>query len=63
MDKLLKVDDVAELFNVSVDRVYKMAREGIIPSVRLGRLLRFSTIALEKFIAEGGKVLPGKQEG
>ena len=55
MDKLLKVDDVAELFNVSVDRVYTLARENIIPCVRLGRSLRFSTAALEKFIAEGGR--------
>jgi len=60
MDRLLKVKEVAELFNISADRVYTLAREGIIPSVRLGRQLRFSTTALDKFIAEGGKSLPDR---
>ena len=57
MDKLLKVKEVAGLFNISEDRVYTLAREQILPSVRLGRSLRFSEKAISQFIAEGGKSL------
>ncbi len=55
--KLLRVSEVAEVLNVSEDRVYTLARENIIPSVRLGRLLRFDPEAIEEFIKNGGKAL------
>lgn len=57
--QLLKVKDVAEMFVVSKDCVYTLACEQIIPSVRLGRSLRFSRESMERFIAEGGRALPG----
>jgi excisionase family DNA binding protein len=59
VDQLLKVSDVAGILNVSDDRVYTLAREQIIPTVRVGRSLRFSYKALNEFIARGGKALPG----
>lgn len=57
--RLLKVFEVADMLQLSEDRVYTLAREQIIPSVRLGRTLRFSATAIEDFIANGGKALPG----
>ncbi len=61
VDRLLKVRDVAEIFNVSDDRIYTLSREQILPSVRVGRSLRFSRNAIEEFIANGGKALPGTE--
>jgi len=58
-DELITVKDLARLMVVSEDRIYTLAREGIIPSVRLGRSLRFSRMAINQFIANGGKALPG----
>lgn len=57
--KLLRVDEVAARLDLSEPRVYALARQGILPSVRLGRQLRFSPEVLEEFIRSGGKALPG----
>ena len=57
--KLLKCKDLAEQWSLSEDRIYTLAREGIIPSIRIGRTLRFSPTAIEEFISNGGKALPG----
>ena len=59
MTKLLKVEDVAELFNVTEERVYTLAREGIIPVCRVGRQLRFSENAINEFVDSGGKSWSG----
>lgn len=58
MDKLLKVREVAEWLNMADDRVYTLARENIIPSVRIGRSLRFCPLAVQHLIENGGKALP-----
>ncbi len=59
LEQLMKVIHVAEILNISSDRVYNLSREQIIPSVRVGRSLRFSYKAIDEFIATGGKGLPG----
>ena len=59
MSKLLKADEVAEMLEVSEDRVYQLVRENILPHVRLGRQVRFSAELLNNFIANGGKTWPG----
>ncbi len=48
--KLFTVSEVADILNVKLDRVYSLAREKILPAVCLGRQLRFSSSAIEKFI-------------
>jgi len=55
--KLLTTDQVAQILQISKVRVYEDARRGIIPSVRIGRLLRFSEEALDAWIARGGTPL------
>ena len=37
---------------LAVDTLYKMARLRVLPSVKLGRALRFDIEALQRFIAE-----------
>jgi len=55
MDKLLRVKDLSRILNISEDRVYTLARENILPSVRLKRSLRFDPEAIQKFIKNGGR--------
>ena len=45
---------LAEAFGLSKARVYALAREGVIPSVRIGRAVRFDAQQLEEFIRNGG---------
>jgi excisionase family DNA binding protein len=57
-ESLLTAQQVAVLLQVPKARVYELAREGLIPAVRLGRQLRVSAIALDDWIANGGQPLP-----
>ena len=58
-NKLLRVSEAAELLDLSEYQVLNYAREGILPHVRLGRLVKFCPAALDEFIATGGKSYPG----
>ena len=57
--KLLRIPSVAQILDVTEDRVYSLARDGVLPHVRLGRQIRVDSDALEEFIKNGGKSLPG----
>ena len=59
MHSLISAEQAAKLLNVSVPRVYDLARSEILPCVRLGRQLRFSEQALTDWINSGGQSLPG----
>lgn len=37
--------------------MWRLAREGVIPTVRLGRSVYFRTVDLEEFVTRGGAVL------
>ena len=65
MDKLLGVNEVCEILKERPDQVYALARRGIIPSVRLGRKVKFSEREIQEFIRNGGQALPGgwREEG
>jgi excisionase family DNA binding protein len=54
---LLGAREVAARLNVSRDRVYELARQRLIPCVRLGRQVRFDAAALEHWIDTGGQQL------
>ena len=56
---LLTVNEVAELLRVSPARVYELLRTEALPAVRLGRQVRVSREALERWIDRGGKPLAG----
>lgn len=50
---------VKELLGLrSEQRVYECARLGLIPSVRIGRQVRFDEDALREWIQRGGNVEP-----
>lgn len=63
MEKLVSVNVVAEWLNLPVDRVYTLSRENLIPTVRLGRSIRFCPKAVQQFVENGGKALPKKIAG
>jgi excisionase family DNA binding protein len=53
--RLLKIEEVASIINVSIQRAYELLRIGIIPCVRLGtRQVRVSEEVLNKWIEQGG---------
>ena len=57
-ERLLTAEQVSVLLQVPRARVYELAREGLIPAVRLGRQIRVSASALDDWIADGGRALP-----
>ncbi len=57
-ESLLTAQQVAVLLQVPTARVYELAREGLLPAVRLGRQIRVSASALNDWIADGGRALP-----
>ena len=59
-EPLTGADDVAARLGVTKQRVYDLAREGIIPHVRLGRSIRFAQEDIEDFVRNGGKSWVGR---
>jgi excisionase family DNA binding protein len=53
-EKLFRADVLAEVLDTSTYRVYEMAREGLIPTVRIGRQVRFDPVAIRQWIESGG---------
>jgi excisionase family DNA binding protein len=50
--RLLNVEETAQYLGLRVDTVYKKARLRELPSVKVGRSLRFDVEALQRFIEE-----------
>jgi excisionase family DNA binding protein len=50
--RLLNVEEAALFLGLQADTVYKKARLRELPSVKVGRALRFDVEALERFIRE-----------
>lgn len=57
---LLRVDDVAVLLGYHPQTVYKKARSGDIPSVKIGGHLRFRPEAIEALIEAGTQERPSE---
>ena len=57
--KLLRLPEVAEILDLKEDRVYALAREGILPVVHVGRQLRVDPDKLSEWIDNGGKAFDG----
>ena len=56
--RLLRIEEVASILDVSRGRAYELARAGILPVVRLGRQLRVDPRSLDAFLQGGGEVVP-----
>jgi excisionase family DNA binding protein len=50
--RFIAVRTVAEELGVSVDTVYRMLREGVLPGVRVGSVLRVPRALLEEYLQE-----------
>ena len=50
--RLLRPNDVAEILSVSKSYVYKLIRDGTIPSIQIGRSVRVRDRDLMNFIDE-----------
>jgi excisionase family DNA binding protein len=57
--RLLTLEDLARTLNVSYARAAQLAREGVLPTIRLGRQIRVHPDQLNEFLARGGRALPG----
>jgi excisionase family DNA binding protein len=57
--RLLTLPEAAGILGISDQRVYALARENILPVVRLGRKVRIDVRQLDIFIERGGQALPG----
>jgi excisionase family DNA binding protein len=55
---LLNVAQIAELLDLSPQRVYQLAKVGTIPSVRIGRTLRFEPDTIKRWLQAGGSLGP-----
>lgn len=51
---LLTADQVAARWQVSPAQVYRLTREGRLPTVRIGRYYRYRLAGVEDFEATGG---------
>lgn len=62
--KLLTAREVSQVLQVTPARVYELARERAIPTVRIGeRQVRFDEAALREWIANGGRLQAQEIEG
>lgn len=55
--KLLLADQVAVMLQIPKGRIYELARQGVIPSARIGRSVRFDEDVLRLWIGRGGSSL------
>ena len=51
-ERLMNPADVAERLNVSRASAYNLLKQGVIPSVRMGKMIRVRREDLEKYIYE-----------
>ena len=56
LDKLLRPEQVAEVLDVSRNKVYELMAAGQLRSLKIGRARRVTIVALQDFIANCGSV-------
>ena len=56
---LLTLNDVCQKLNITYPRAAQLARENVLPVVRIGRQIRVDPKRLDEFISTGGQSLPG----
>lgn len=54
LPRLMTARELSRETGLSLARVYELARDGDMPSVRLGRAVRFDPGAVREWIAAGG---------
>jgi excisionase family DNA binding protein len=61
MSELMTVDELAEYLGVTRDTVYRKVKTGEIPSIRIGRLLRFPKKVIEDWLWQKTTHVRGKK--
>ncbi len=51
MDKLLTIDELTVVLTVKKSTIYQWVHLGLIPHIKVGRLLRFKEADIEKWLA------------
>ncbi len=55
LENLMTANDVSEILQIDLQRVYSLTRKKLLPTVKLGdRQYRYSKQAIERFIENGG---------
>jgi excisionase family DNA binding protein len=57
---MLTADEASTMLRVRKPQLYALAREGIVPAVRVGRAIRFNRDQLQAWIENGGAPHPGR---
>jgi excisionase family DNA binding protein len=57
MTTMLDMETVANILGIPLQSAYSLARRGVIPAVRVGRLWRVEPRRLQEWIAAGGQAL------
>lgn len=50
LETLLKPEVVADKLQIGVSTVYHLAHKGLLPGIKIGGTLRFSSVTLAKFL-------------
>ncbi len=50
MEKLLTIDELAEVLSVKKSTIYQWVHLGLIPHIKVGRLLRFREEDIQKWL-------------
>ncbi len=53
--KVISVPEAGQILNCGRNLAYELARQGRIPTIRLGRKLVVPVVALERMLTEAGK--------
>jgi len=53
-DDLLEIPEVAQRLKVSTYRAYQLARQGVLPSIKLGKSVRVKPSALADYLGKRG---------
>lgn len=59
MARLIDANELAERHGLHAERWRELARQNLVPHVRLGRTLRFDPERVAQWIDAGGQALPG----
>lgn len=59
MDKLQTIEWASEIIGIPKTSCYAMARQGILPVVKVGRQYRVDPEALREWVRKGGQSYPG----
>ena len=62
MPPMLTAKQVSRLLRIRLPQVYVLARDGVIPSVRVGRTVRFNRDRLFAWIDAGGRGLSDEEQ-